>query len=397
MNRVFKVAVRELKERGRSRTFIFSTVITAVLLAGLIIIPGLVGGGPQEYGLGSLGDGNTPIIDAAERIAVTEDEPGEEPTVITITEFQTRAEAESAVDAGEVDAVLVDGEEVIVRSVGLAGSPLLSLLGQAAAAVELEELISEEGDTAVRVIEVLTTDSLTVSTLSGDDGANRSAVAVAYGGLMLLYIAILLYGTWILTGVTEEKSNRVVEVLLSTLRPSQLLAGKILGIGLLGITQFTFAGAVVLFAIQFTDVDLPNLGAATVANLVLWFVIGFLIYAFMFGAAGSRASRMEDAQNVAFPMTTIAVIGLFVAFQALDNPTGPVALVGTFVPLTAPFVVPVRIALNAIPLWHVLSAIAISLVAVASLAVVAGRIYAGSLLKYGGTVKVREAWRSARE
>src|SRR5690606_37265905 len=148
----------------------------------------------------------------------------------------------------------------------------------------------------------------------------------------MLYVAILIYGTWILTGVTEEKTNRVVEVLLSSLRPWQLLGGKILGIGSLGVLQFLIAAAVALIAVRFVSFEIPPIDPLTLANLILWFVLGFLTYAVLFGAAGSLASRMEDAQNVSFPMSIVAVAGLFVAFASLDSPGGTVATVGTFIP-----------------------------------------------------------------
>jgi ABC-2 type transport system permease protein len=97
------------------------------------------------------------------------------------------------------------------------------------------------------------------------------------------------------------------------------------------------------------------------------------------------------------PMSMAAVIGFFISIATLSDPTGTVALIGTFVPITAPFVVPVRVALDAIPVWQYVLSLVISVVAIVILTRIAGRIYAGGLLRYGGRVKVREAWRSASE
>jgi ABC-2 type transport system permease protein len=213
---------------------------------------------------------------------------------------------------------------------------------------------------------------------------------------LLLYMAVLLYGTWILSGVTEEKSNRVVEVLLSSIKPWQLLAGKIIGIGVLGIAQFAGTIAVAVVALEVTGAfELPSLDAGAVANLIVWFILGFLLFAVMFGAAGSLVSRMEDAQNVALPMSLTAVAGFFVSIAALSDPDGLAAVIGTFIPFTAPFVVPVRAALDAIPAWQYVTAVLLTMATIVGLVFVAGRIYAGGLLRYGGRVKVREAWRSA--
>ena len=394
-----QIALREIKERGRSKAYLITTVVTLLIVVGLVVVPPLLDGGPDEFTVGSLGDGNSEIIDAADLLGTANDEPGEEPSVaFTTTEYATRSEGDAALEAGDIEALLIDGSEVVVENAGFGGSGLLNLLQRGAATVELERLVAEEGQAAADVIAVMTSDPLKTTTLSGDDADDDSKTLVAYAGLMLLYVAILLYGTWILTGVTEEKSNRVVEVLLSSVRPWQLLGGKILGIGALGIAQFIGTIAVALIALQITGtIDLPELDAAIVLNLILWFVLGFLLFAVMFGAAGSLVSRMEDAQNVAFPMSLLAVVGFFVSTMALSDPTGPAAVIGTFFPLTAPFVVPVRTALEAIPAWqYVLSAV-LSASAIVGLVFIAGRIYAGGLLRFGGRVGLREAWRGANE
>ncbi|MCH8983614.1 MAG: ABC transporter permease [Acidobacteria bacterium] len=397
---IWQVARREITERGRSKAYLITTVVTLLLVLGLVIVPSLLGGGTEEYTIGSIGEGNQPIVESAELLRNAGDEPEDEESVaISIVEFGNLEDAETALADGEVDAVLVDGSEVVVESVGGFGdSAVVSLLQRGAASVELEVIVSESGQAATDVIDVMTSDPLETTTLSGQEAGDESAGVLAYAGLMLLYIAILLYGTWILTGVTEEKSNRVVEVLLSSVKPWQLLAGKIAGIGILGIAQFTGTILVAIVALQLTGAfELPNIGVSSVVTLVVWFVLGFLLYAVMFGAAGSLVSRMEDAQNVAFPMSLTAVAGFFVSIAALNDPDGAAAVIGTFIPLTAPFVVPVRAALDAIPLWQYLLSIVMVLATIAGMTLVAGRIYAGALLRYGGRTKLREAWRSAAE
>ncbi len=245
---------------------------------------------------------------------------------------------------------------------------------------------------------MLTSDPLETTTVSGEGPQDESQTLIAYAGMLLLYMAILLYGTWILTGVTEEKSNRVVEVLLSTVRPWQILGGKILGIGTLAMAQLLGTIVVAVVALRVTAAfDLPPIEVGAVLNLLVWFVVGFLTYAVMFGAAGSLVSRMEDTQTIALPMSLAAVGGFFLSIMALEDPTGPAALVGTFVPISAPFVVPVRTALEAIPSWQYALALVVCVVSIGLLTLVAGRIYAGGLLRFGTRVGVREAWRSAAE
>jgi ABC-2 type transport system permease protein len=395
---VWQIAMREIREHGRSKSFLITTAVTFLLVAALVVVPGLIGGGTSEYAIGSVGEGNEPIISAAEQLGNASDEPDAEPSVAMETEtFEDRESAEAAIDAGEVDAVLIDGSEVIVESVGgFGGSTVLELLQRGAASVELETIVAEEGQAAADVIDVMTSDPLETTTLSGQDAGDETRGAVAYAGLLLLYMAVLLYGNWMLAGVTEEKSNRVVEVLLSSVKPWQILAGKIIGIGSLGIAQFAGTILVALLAVTLTDVlELPSLDASLVFNLILWFILGFLLFAVMYGAAGSLVSRMEDAQNVAFPMSMIAVAGFFVSIAALSDPDGTAAVIGTFIPFTAPFVVPVRAALEAIPVWQYIASVVITIATIVGLVLVAGRIYAGGLLRFGTRVKLRDAWRSA--
>lgn len=396
---MWRIARREVTERGRSKAYLITSTLTLLLVVGLVVVPQMLGGGPEEYRVGTIGEGNQAIVDATVVLGNANDEPGADPSIEITTEvFDDREEAIAAVDSGDLDAALVEGREVIVESAGgfFGGSALLPLMQQAAASIELEQIVAEAGETATDVIQVMTSDSLEITALSGEEADAQAAVA--YAGLLLLYMAVLLYGTWVLSGVTEEKSNRVVEVLISSIRPWQLLAGKILGIGVLGIAQFAGTIVVVLVTVEVTGVlELPSLNVLTAVNLVVWFVLGFLLFAVLFGAAGSLVSRMEDAQSAALPMTLVGVAGFFVSIGALGDPDGLAAVIGTFVPLTAPFVVPVRSALDAIPWWHYGAAVVLTIATIIGLVFVAGRIYAGGLLRYGGRVKVREAWRSANE
>lgn len=398
---LWQVARREVQVRGRSKAYLITTAVLLLLVVALVVVPQLFGDETQTYQLGVLGGGNEPIVETAQGLANANDDPGAPPSVaIEVTSYSQRDEAVGALEAGTVEAVLADASEVIVqRTGGLFGdSALLGLLQRAAAAVALEDIVAREGETATSVIELMTSDTLTTTSLTEEGADEESRGAVAYAGLLLLYGAILLYGTWILTGITEEKTNRVVEVLLSAIRPWQLLGGKILGIGALGIAQFAGTVAAALIAIQVTGVfDLPTLDISTGATLVLWFVLGFLLFAVMFGAAGSLVSRSEDAQTVAFPMSMVAVVGFFLSVTSLGDPEGAVAVVGTFVPLTAPFVVPVRAALAAIPGWQYILSVLVTAGSIVAMVFVGGRIYAGALLRYGRRVGLREAWRAAGE
>lgn len=398
---MWQIAMREITERAKSKAYMIATGTTILIVLALIILPTVFGSDTEEATVASVGEGNEEIISTAVLLGNANDEPGEPPSIaIETEEFDNRDAAIAALEEGDVDAVLVGAEEIIVESSsGFGGNSLAGELQRAAGTVQIQAIIEEQGQQAADIIEIITSDPLETTTLTeGDPEESGSRTAIAYFGLLLLYMAVLLYGTWILTGVTEEKSNRVVEVLLSSVKPWQILGGKILGIGTLAMVQLLSTIAVAVIALRVTGAfDLPPIEVAAVLNLLLWFVLGFLIFAVLFGAAGSLVSRTEEANTIAAPMSIAAVAGFFVSIIALDDPTGTIAVIGTFFPLTAPFVVPVRTALLAIPAWQYIAAVVITVATIVVLTRVAGRIYAGGLLRYGGRVGVRDAWRSAAE
>ena len=394
------VAKREIKERGKSKPYLITSGLTALFVIALIVLPGFFDNETDIFEVGSVGQGNTAVIETAEILGNTGDEAGEEPSLrLEEIIFKSRQDAEAALSDGEVSVVLVDGKEMIIEReggvFGSGGGPT-DLLQQAASAIALEQVITEGGESAEAVLDIISSQTLEVTPLVEPDGDTDAASAVSYFGLLLLYMAIILYGTWILTGVTEEKSNRVVEVMISAIRPWQLLAGKIAGIGFLALIQFTGTIAVALITVRlFATFDIPEIPAMALVNLAIWFVLGFLLYAVLFGAAGSLVGRVEDAQSAAMPMTIFSVIGFFAGFAVLGDPDGVVAVISTFVPFTAPFTVPIRVSLQAIDGWEYAAAVVITAASIYLAIRAAGRIYAGGILKSGSRTKIREAWRSA--
>ncbi|MDE0131207.1 MAG: ABC transporter permease [bacterium] len=384
---------REIRERSRSGAFIVSVAITLLLVAAVLFLPLIFADDDVRYEVGVVGDGNQAVIDAAVALA---NPPGRKVrTTIEVIPFATREEAETAADAEEVDGVLMDGREIVVRGAGgEAGGALESLLQRGARSVQIESLVAAGSG---EVVSILTSQPLQVRSLSGADAEeNRGRSVVAFGGLMLLYMAVLLYGSLILSGVTEEKTNRVVEVLLAAFEPWQLLAGKIMGIGLLGLCQFVGTVVIALVGINLTGViDLPEFPVDSILVLVLWFILGYSLFAVMFGAAGALVSRAEDAQTVVAPISLVAVAGFFIAIQAVSNPTSTLSVVTTFIPPTAPFVAPVRFAFQAIPLWQMATSVALMILTVVVMTRLAGRVYLGGLLRFGSRVGIREAFRSA--
>lgn len=391
------VARRELRERSKGRTYRLTTLILVVLVVAAIVLPAVIDGDDGvTYDLGLVGDPGPQFLSTLELLA--------EATGSTVADqsFPTLRAGEEAVTSGDVDALLVDGAEVVVQQAAQSdlfitgGSGLIGLLNGTAQTLEFQEIVAGSGVSADELASALTTEPLSVRGLEPEDPNRATNQAVSFAAMFLLYFAILSYGAWTLNGVIEEKSNRIVEVLLSAVRPHHLLAGKVLGIGLLGLIQLVLVSGSALIAALAVDLfDLPSVTFSVLGSVVLWFVLGFGFYAVAYAGLGALVSRMEDAQAVATPLTLVGVVGYLVAFGALENPDGVVARITTFLPPTAPFVVPIRTVQSAIPWWELIAAVLVMAAATYGMIRLAGRLYAGGILHLGQRMKVREAWRSA--
>ncbi len=228
---------------------------------------------------------------------------------------------------------------------------------------------------------------------------DEAAVFVANIGSVLILVGIFSFGFTVLTGVVEEKQSRVVEVVLSTVRPRDLLMGKVLGIGVLGLVQLAAFVVAGVLAVSLTgEFSLPATTPAAVAMISIWFILGYLLYSTALGFLGALASRMEEASNASSPVTVVAVISYVASITvALGDPDGTLATILTFVPPAAPFVVPLRAALDAISPAEILGAIVVTLIAIWILFVIGARIYAGAILQTTGRMRLRDAWRASRD
>ncbi len=388
------ITVRELIERGRTKAYLLSAGLTLVIVTGIVVVPTLLGGGETVYELGSLGEGNQAIFEVTETIAA--ENAGEDGFSLEVTEYRSRYEAVAGLEAGEVEFVLIDGSEVLREgSTGFGGSDAQDDVQRAAAIVELEgDLAGSSADPAT-VAGALSGQPLPVSSLIGESNADEEAARslIAYVGMFLLYMAILLYGNWTLQGIAEEKASRIVEVLLAAVKPWHLLTGKVLGIGLLGLAQFALTVGWGLLLLRVTDsLPLPAIPVDSAVALLVWFVLGYAVYSVLYAMVGSLVSRMEDAQSVSFPITMVVIVGFIVSLNVLDSPSGLVAQITTFVPFISPFVVPVRVAFSEITAIEYAGSILVTLLTVGLLIRLAARVYAGGLLSFSNRVSFKKAF-----
>jgi len=199
----------------------------------------------------------------------------------------------------------------------------------------------------------------------------------------------------VLTGVLEEKASRVVEVLLARVPARAVLAGKIAGIGLLGLAQIAVIALAALVTVAIVgSIHLPAVRGGVLAWALVWFVLGYALYATMYGALGSLGSRTEDAQSVAGPATVVLLVAYFASFFMIAQPASAAAKAVSYFPLTAPLAMPGRIAMGATAWWEPVFAAVLTLATIIGLVLLAGRIYTNAILHSGPRLSLKDAWRS---
>jgi ABC-2 type transport system permease protein len=239
--------------------------------------------------------------------------------------------------------------------------------------------------------------SLKLTALEAAPPDRDQNAAIAFVGVLLLYGQLFGYGIWVASGVIEEKASRVVEMLLSAIRARQLLLGKIVGIGVLGLAQLvfiaSFAIGLALLTGALKDVGATALGA--VGLVIGWFILGFAFYATLFAAAGSLVTRMEELQNVIVPINLTILVSFFISIGALQDPNGRLQVIASLLPTSSALAMPVRIVLGAAPGWQIALSLTLLVGSTILLVPLAARLYSGAVLRTRGRVKIREAWRSA--
>jgi len=382
------VAAREISQRARERSFLISSGVTLVIILLVAVLPGLLGlGDPSRSVVAAVDDTGAAVA----RAASANDEPfGVEVEARRLAP----AAAQRALAAEEVDAVLDGGT---LRARGTPSDGLVDALQAANRQVRAGAALERAGVRGEALREVLAPPPLRVAATDGAEEEDAGAAGFAFLAVLVLFGQLVGYGVYLAQGVVEEKSSRVVEVILAAIRPRELLAGKVLGLGALGLGQLLVIAVLGLLAAGATGaVDLDGDLVAAAALAVVWFVVGYAFYATLFATAGALVPRQEELQSTLTPITFTLLVSYFVAFTALDDPEGTLARVAGFLPFTAPMTMPPLIAQGAASPFEIVAALVITLGAALALIPLAGRIYSGAVLRTGSTVKLRDAWRAAR-
>jgi len=389
------VAIREVRERARARTFRISTGLIALLgfaaVAATTVLPDFFEEDPPVIAIvaSEVPDGIAELL-----------EDGSLGTEATVRLVEDRAAARELLRDGVADAALTGGPMLVFRE--QPSRSIEALVNQAYRLAELPEILERLDLTLEDATPLISPEPITIALLdpnaaaAATDETDRLAATAA---VVVLLMSLTLYGTWILNGVVEEKTSRVVEVLMGALRPWQLLLGKVSGILVLAIGQLAVGvGATAVAMVAVGTADLPDVGLEVGVAALVYAVLGLMLYSFVFAAAGSMVSRQEDAQSVTLPITlTLVAVYMLSLTVVVNNPDGTFARVLAIVPFSSPLAMTPRIAAGDPPAWEIALSIVLLLITIPAVVNLAGRIYSGAILRTGPRIGLRDAWRSSRE
>lgn len=384
---VLLVAEREVRERLRGRAFRVVTLLILLVVAGAIVIPTLTKSksSAEEVGLVAPRSTSEPAVVRAVGRAVG--------TRVAIRSISSRRAADAALRAGVIDLAVIRGAEVVVeKPIGRSDTSITAELART-----LSQVLGQQraylaaGLTPAQIAAVSSPKALGVTSLqpAAPTSPQRPTTLV---GIILIFVMLSQYNTWTLIGVMEEKSSRVVEVLLATIRPIQLLAGKVLGIGATVLAQ---AGLVVIVALGVGKVVGSGLmnGASplVVVTSLAWLVLGYAFYCWVYAAAGSMAERQDQIQTIALPLSVPMIVGYILSLTVISSGNAPPWFeVLAYLPPTAPFAMPALVGLGVVSWWQVVLSAAVTAGATVGVAHVAAGVYRRAVLRTGSRVHLRD-------
>jgi len=405
MNTVAILAAREYLERAKSRGFIIGTIIGILGIIGISFIS-LIG----SFLAGQLTT-SIALVGPDAKTTKMLDEALREDHKVAIQPYKSRGPnigpaLKRQVVSGQYDAALIayrnaDG------SLGFAYYPVKS------ASLEDQQTLRR-----LLLQPVIATDFKGTSALKAEHAINYAfsvtnlnpryktaaeaglAQGLVYFLLLLLYISVIMYGIWVGQGVIEEKSNRVMEIMIGAVRPGQLLAGKIIGIGALALTQMVAfaltALTVLLLAGHGASLPISTVPVSTIVYLLVFFFLGFFSYATMFAGIGALASKAEDVQQSNGLSVWIIVVAYMLSIFALQDPDKPFLVWASLVPLISPMLMFTRVATSTVPAWQIAAAIGLSLVFIWVATLLAAKLYRVGVLMYGKPLSPKEIVRALR-
>ncbi|MEO8811275.1 MAG: ABC transporter permease [Rhodanobacter sp.] len=437
MNKIIAVVRREFVERVRTKAFVISTVLLPVFMVAMLVLPMLMMSGGDRTSRVAVVDASSTGLGQPVGHALESEQLGSGSNAkarYTVQVFPATSDDLSKVRDGLIAKTGFSGDKlkdgwngVLVLTDDTLATGKASYYGGNVGSLEsmskLQRAVSnalagvrlgKSGvDTALVKRAMAPADMKTTKVsdgkLTGQSGQESFMIAYFMG--FILYIAILIYGQQTMTSVIEEKTSRIMEVLTSSLTPFQMLLGKVLGVGLAGLTQMAIWGGTI-FVLSTQRVPLagmfgmgadaaqsfpiPSMAPGLLVVFLLYFALGFMLYGALYAAIGAMCNTIQETQQYAIFVTVFIIVGFFAVFALIKDPTGPLGITMSYIPFFAPFTMPVRWSLTSVPPLELVLSLALMVVTLLACVWLAARIYRTGILMYGKKPSWRELWRWIR-
>ena len=412
MHKIWLIIKREYLVRVRKKSFIIMTILGPILMAALLIVPIYLADENQENRIIALNEDANYNLEDSEFIHFTTIPTSE--AELLKTDFN-----ESPFYA----LLYIEGENFTLYS-----NQQISLSVSKSIERQLEQLIEHEKlkllGIDLQILEDASTEINITTKIISEDGNTSNSQAEASMGIgflsgILIYMFIFMYGTMVMRGVIEEKTSRIVEVIISSVKPFQLMMGKILGVALVGLTQFVLW--ILLTIIISTVAELAFLDANVMATemnssdqsvilaqvaeftgginllqiflaFIFYFLAGYLMYSALFAAVGSAVDAEADTQQFVLPITIPLILSFVLITPIMENPDGTLAFWMSMIPFTSPVIMMVRLPFG-VANWELALSIGILIASFIATTWLAGRIYRTGILMYGKKVTYKEIWK----
>ena len=410
MNKILLIIKREYLTRVRKKTFIISTILFPVLYLGLI------------FGMGYLGEKAKPrlhvaIIDSSgyfDKGKIERENQKDSSSVLTIVASNTDSLKNNFADLGYDGYIAISEQphwESGIKNLVMHANRTLGTDASQKVENKLNNIWNEIKNEKLGIDEdkknIIKNSTVSVRSVNVNDETANSTIAstIGYVAGFLIYFILLVYGSQVMMGVMEEKTNRIAEVIISSVRPFQLMLGKIIGIGLVALTQFFLWVAFIFIIYNVSQASGNNIGAMSgmvggiqkvfgsinvpmiLFGFIFYFLGGFFFYASLYAAIGSAVNEdMREAQSLSFPITLLVIFSIAMMSVAMNDPTGPVAVWGSIIPFSSPIIMMARIPFGVpgtVPWWQLGLSMGLLITGFIFSVWLSGKIYRTGILMYG--------------
>ena len=415
MNKIWLIISREYLVRVKKKSFIVMTILGPILMAALLVTPTILSMQDQQNRLIAITEKNIDFLEPLNKIENTQFTiiPNEEFELLKKDFSQTGYYA--VLDKNEDQFYLLSDQQIslsVKRSIADKIEKIIERDKLKLAGIDLEVLKASETKINIQT---------KIVTLDGENinSSTEGSMGIGFITGILIYMFIFMYGTMVMRGVIEEKTNRIVEVIISSVKPFQLMMGKIIGVALVGLTQFilwivlTIALASLAELLLFSPNELISqansaentemmskitslVGGINFIQIILcfmfYFISGYLLYSSLFAAVGSAVDAEADTQQFILPITIPLLLAIMLIQPVMDNPDGTLAFWMSMIPFTSPVIMMVRLPFG-VENWELIISMLSIIIGFVATTFLAAKIYRTGILMYGKKISYKELWK----